>query len=57
MSITFKVIGTDHFDWAPEEYRAGEFATRADAKRRKQIEKTSMNTTVIEEVESICKTS
>jgi len=31
MTTTFKVVGTDHFDWPPEEYPAGEFATRAEA--------------------------
>jgi hypothetical protein len=34
-------IGTDHFDWPPEEYPAGEFATRAEAEAKKaEIEKT-----------------
>ena len=53
MTTTFKVIGTDHFDWPPEEYPAGEFATRAEAEAKKaEIEKTSMNTAVVKEVES-----
>jgi len=40
MITTFKVIGTDHFDWPPEEYPASEFATRAEAEAKKaEIEK------------------
>ena len=54
MTITFKVIGTDHFDWPPEEYPAGEFARRAEAEAKKaEIERMSMNTAVVKEVESI----
>ena len=54
MTTTFKVIGTDLFTWPPEEYRADEFATRAEAEAKEtEIEKTSMKITVIEEVESI----
>lgn len=53
MTTIFKVIGTDLFTWPPEEYRAGELATRAEAEAKETaIEKTSMKITV-EEVESI----
>ena len=54
MTTTFKVIGTDLFTWPPEEYRADEFATRAEAEAKEtEIEKRSMNTTVIEDAESL----
>jgi hypothetical protein len=44
VTTTFKVIGTDHFGWPPEEYPAGEFATRAQGGSKKaEIQKTSMN--------------
>jgi len=34
VTTTFKVVGTDHFDWPPEKYPAGEFATRAEAEAK-----------------------
>ena len=53
MTTIFKVIGTDLFTWPPGEFRAGELVTRAEAEgKEREIEKTSMKITVIEEVES-----
>ena len=52
VTTTFKVVGTDHFDWPPEECPAGEFATRAEAEanfnehRRNKGSRVDMNDTV-----------
>jgi hypothetical protein len=47
--MNYKVTAIDHFPWPPEEYCAGEFATREEAEQKvAEIERTPMQTARLE---------